>query len=120
MERAPRRTPYTTGYQYDLNGKVTQITYPSGDVVNITRTTDGLATAMSFTPHGGTARTVISSVAYEPFGPLASLTYGNGLNLTRGYDQDYRLTGITLAPATGSALMNVTYGWQADGRGPKG
>jgi RHS repeat-associated protein len=109
-------TPFTTGYQYDRNGKVTQIAYPSGDVVNITRATDGLATAMTFTPHGGTAQTVIAGAAYEPFGPLASLTYGNGLNLTRGYDQDYRLTGITLAPATGSALMNVTYGWQADGR----
>ena len=60
--------------------------------------------------------TFLSNAVYEPFGPLQSFSYGNGLNLTRSYDADYRLTGITLAPATGAALLNLGFSWQTDGR----
>ncbi len=109
-------TPFTVGYQYDANGKVTKITYPSGDAVNITRTTDGLITAISVPPTGGPSTTFVSGAVYEPFGPLQSFGYGNGLNLTRAYDADYRLTGITLAPASGAALLNLGFSWQTDGR----
>src|SRR5690606_5684060 len=49
------------------------------------------------------AVTLASGVTYEPFGPLASLTYGNGLVMTRSYDANYRLTGI----ATQSGIATV-------------
>ena len=68
------------------------------------------------TPAGGSSTTFVSNANYEPFGPLQSFGYGNGLNLTRAYDADYRLTGITLAPATGAALLNLGFSWQTDGR----
>ena len=32
-------------------------------------------------------------LGYQPFGPLKSLTWGNGLTLSRSFDQSYRLTG---------------------------
>jgi hypothetical protein len=35
--------------------------------------------------------TLASSVAYQPFGPLQSLTYGNGLSLWKTFTQDYDL-----------------------------
>jgi YD repeat-containing protein len=102
-------SPFTVGYAYDANGRVIQVTYPSGDVVNLTRTTDGLVTAVTETlASGGAAQPIASNVAFEPFGPLAGLTYGNGLVLTRAYDQDYQLTGLSTAPASGPALLNVT------------
>ena len=81
-----------------------------------TRATDGQITGVTFTPHGGSAQSIASGVTYAPFGPLTGFTYGNGLNLTRAYDQDYRLTGLTVAPTTGAAAVNLTFAWQADGR----
>jgi len=50
-------TPLTVGY--DANGKVVQITYPSGDVVKVARTTDGLITAITETPSGGIFRLLL-------------------------------------------------------------
>ena len=92
------------------------LTYPLGDVLNVTRTPDGLVAAMAWTPSGHAAQTLVSNVSYEPFGPPAGLAYGNGLNLGRSYDEDYRLTGVDLAPTSGAAPLNVSFGWQADGR----
>ncbi len=76
----------TAQYGYDANGKITSITYPSGDVVGFTRTTDGLVTAVTETLAGHGAVNLATGVAYEPFGPLASLTFGNGLTLTQAWD----------------------------------
>ncbi len=56
------------------NGKITSITYPSGDVVGFTRTTDGLITAVNETLAGHGAVNLLTGVAYEPFGPLAKPT----------------------------------------------
>ncbi len=109
-------TPFTVGYGYDENGKVTKITYPSGDVVSIARTTDGLVTGVTQTPSGGSAQTIASAVTYEPFGPPAGFTHGNGLVLNRTYDADYRLTGIAVAPASGAATLGLGFNWQPDGR----
>ena len=109
-------TPLTAQYGYDSNGAVTQITYPSGDTVNYGRTTDGLVTGVTFTPHGGSLQTIASGVTYEPYGPIAGLTYGNGLILSRAYDQDYRLSNLTVGPSSGSPVINLGFTWQNDGR----
>src|ERR1022692_1223322 len=45
----------------------------------------------------------------------AGVAYGNGLNLARTYDADYRLTGIDVA-AGGTTIYNLGFGWQAGGR----
>jgi len=105
---------YTVGYGYDANGQVTQITLPSGRAVSFTRATDGLVTAISTTPAGGSAQTLASGVTYEPYGPLAGLTYGNGLVLSRSYDQNYWLSRIQVTNGT-TASLDLSYGRDADG-----
>jgi hypothetical protein len=40
--------------------------------------------------------TLASSVAHQPFGPLAGLTYGNGLTLTRTFTQDYLIDTLSV------------------------
>jgi len=109
-------TPFVVSYVYDANGKVIQITYPSGDVVNVTRSTDGLVKKVTETPSGGAQENIAVDVTYEPFGPLASLTYGNGLNLTRSYDKDYRLKETTVAPTSGAAVLDLGFSWRLDDR----
>ncbi len=50
------------------------------------------------------------NVSYLPFGPMTSLTYGNGLNASNSYDQDYRLSsqsvGNVFAQNYGYDLVN--------------
>jgi RHS repeat-associated protein len=56
---------------------------------------------------------VVTGVKYLPFGPFTSLTYGNGIQETRGYDGDYRLTN--LADAGTAKLLGLSYGYDAAG-----
>jgi RHS repeat-associated protein len=63
---------------------------------------------------GSSAVTVASSITYKPFGPLAGLTFGNGLVLTQGYDQDYQLTGIGAANG-GTTIQYLTNGFDPAG-----
>lgn len=69
----------------------------------------GRVTAISAQPSSGTSTSVVSNIAYEPFGSHTALTYGNGVAESRGFDQDCRLTGIT---DTGtSTLQNLSYAY---------
>jgi RHS repeat-associated protein len=55
----------------------------------------GRITSVTEKPSGGASATVVSSVAYEPFGPDAGFRSGNAGQETRSFDQGYRLTNIT-------------------------
>ncbi len=100
---------FTTAYEYDLAGVLTQITLPSGREIDYTLNgnaqVSGVAADMN-----GSATTLASSITYLPFGPLTSLTYGNSKTLSATYDQDYRPTNRTV-----SGLFNHTYDTDADG-----
>lgn len=109
-------TPYTTTWTYDANGKVIGIGYPSGDALTYSRTTDGLVTTISFTPHGGSQQTAAHNVTFEPYGPVTGLVFDAGATIGRTFDQDYRLTRLTTSPTSGSAWLDESFGWQADGR----
>jgi YD repeat-containing protein len=56
---------------------------------------------------------VVSNVAYEAFGPVASWSWGNGTLHSRSYDQDGRITGIATNHANG---INLAYGYDAASR----
>ena len=107
---------YNVAYTYDANSKLTQITYPSGRIVTVTRATDGLITGVTTKLNSGSsAQNVATGVTYAPFGPLTGLTYGNGLALARTYDQDYHLTRIQVT-ATGVTALDLGFQYYSDGR----
>ncbi len=56
---------------------------------------------------------IASGVTYEPFGPLASLTYGNGLALAVTYDEDYQPS--TRAVTGVATVQSLSYGFDAAG-----
>jgi RHS repeat-associated protein len=95
---------YTTGYQYDGNGNLEVLTYPSGRTVRYVYDDADQPTDVLTTSPGGAEQTVASSISYYPFGPSASMTHGNSLVRTAGYDLQYRVTNIQ----TGSA-QDLTY-----------
>ena len=99
---------FTTQYSYNPAHRVSSITTPQGTLVVYTRDPQtGRITGVTYTPKGKTPITLVSKVTYYPFGPVASITYGNGRVLTRSYDQDY-VVGSISDPATGG--LALTFG----------
>ncbi|MFK2931886.1 RHS repeat-associated core domain-containing protein [Dyella agri] len=88
-------TTDTTGYAYTAAGRLSGMVYPSGTLTTYTRDSDGRIQGLSVTPPNGTASTAVSSVTYQPFGPVSGYTLGNGQAVTRAYDANYRLTDLT-------------------------
>jgi RHS repeat-associated protein len=83
---------YTVGYAYDADDNITQITYPSGRIVTYARDSLGRISGVTTKKDTSSATvTLASDVAYQPFGPLQSLTYGNGLTLWKTFTSDYLL-----------------------------
>jgi len=106
---------YNVAYGYDANGQVTSITYPSGHIVTYTRASDGKVTAVSAKPSAlGSSTNIATSVAYAPFGPLTDLTYGNGLVLERGFDQNYWQNALVVS-APGVDRLDLQYTRNANG-----
>jgi RHS repeat-associated protein len=107
---------YAVHYAYDRNGLVTGMTLPSGRTVTITRAADGLVTDITTkaTPTSA-SETIVSGVAYRPFGPLQGLTFGNGLALTRTFDQNDWLGRIEVK-ATGVTSLDLSFGRNDNGQ----
>jgi RHS repeat-associated protein len=100
---------YTTSYSYDLANRVTQIVYPSGRIVNYTYSTSGYLTQVDTKPSsGGTDTVLASSITHQPFGPIASLSYGNTLSQTNTWDDNYWLDDIVTSNGT-THIQNLTY-----------
>jgi len=89
---------YVTQYSYDMNGNLKTLTDPSGEVTVYNFTNDKAVSVLNG------AANLATNINYKPFGGISSLTYGNGLAGSIGYDNQYRVTGMT----AGSAL-NLSY-----------
>ncbi|HTV83817.1 MAG TPA: RHS repeat-associated core domain-containing protein [Dyella sp.] len=85
----------TTGYALTNAGRLSGIVYPDSTLVSYSRDGDGRITGISVTPPSGSAGTAVSAVTYQPFGPVSGYTLGNGQQIARTYDANYRLTDLT-------------------------
>jgi RHS repeat-associated protein len=98
-----------TSYTYDAASRTASIKYPSGATAAYSRDTMGRVIGVTMKPSGaGSAMPVLSNIAYQPFGPVSGLTFGNGISGTRSFDLDYRLTNLT-----DGNVQNLTYGYNA-------
>ncbi len=106
-------TTLPTAYTYDPASRVASITYPSGWTVSQTRDIMGRIWQLPVaTPSAASVGNAITNATYEPFGPLYTLTYGNGANEARSFDLDYRV--LSLTDAGTSALQNLSYSYDAN------
>jgi RHS repeat-associated protein len=99
----------TTAHGFDAAGRTSTITYPSGTAVSYTRNNMGRITAVSATPYRGSATNVATSIAYNPFGPVSGLSFGNGITGTYAYDNDYRTTSRIDAATANYLKLAYTY-----------
>jgi len=96
-------------YRYDDADQIKSIVYPSGRRVNYVRDTAGRIASVTTTV-GGQTNTLAGTIGHLPFGAVKDLTFGNGLVLSRLFDQDYRLTGQALG-----TLQNLAYAYDPAG-----
>jgi YD repeat-containing protein len=100
----------------DLAGNVTQMTYPSGRIVSFSRDSFGRISGVTTKKDSGSSTvTLASSVAYEPFGPLKSLTHGNSLVLSKTFTQDYQIDAILVQDtSTSTTVLDRSYAFGDD------
>ncbi|HEY2344939.1 MAG TPA: RHS repeat-associated core domain-containing protein [Xanthomonadaceae bacterium] len=100
-------TAFQTNYAYDLAHHLTQVTTPKSTIITYARDAIGRVIGVTYKLSGGTTKTVVSNVTYYPYGPVASITYGDGRVLNRSYDQDYVVSSIS---DTGTGGLNLGFG----------
>ncbi len=95
LKRKVQTTPgsvLTTTYTYDVADRLATMTYPSGLVVTYARSQAldiyGRITSVSVS-RGSFSLPLLSGVAYEPYGPVKQLNFGNGETLNKAWDQNY-------------------------------
>ena len=87
-----------TSYHYDAEGRLIGMTYPSGREVNYTLDLAGNVVQIN-TLFDGQTDNLADNIQHLPFGPMTALDYGNGLSLSRAFDQTYRLLNQSIVRA---------------------
>ncbi|WP_162140742.1 RHS repeat-associated core domain-containing protein [Arenimonas oryziterrae] len=106
----------TVGSTYNSTGRLVAMTYPSGAIVTYLRDANGQITGITAKPTAVAAQiSLVSSVAYLPFGPLNTLTFGSGRVMTKAYDQNYGIDKVSDSGVDGlsedftlNAVGNIT------------
>lgn len=103
------------GWSYDLADRIVQASYPSGREVAYARDTKGRVIEVKTRPgSSGAWTTLATNMTYEPFGPLKSADYGNGLKLSQDWGSDRRLASKRLYTASGTDVWHLSYGYDGD------
>ncbi|MCX4026346.1 RHS repeat protein [Endozoicomonas sp. SM1973] len=113
IETSSQSIQQSIGYQYNINNQLTQVTYPSHLKVNYQRNNEGQITGVTAQWGAGeTAQTIelAKNITNQAFGPMTSLTWGNGLTLNRQFNLDSQLTQQTIA-----GLQQLNYKYDPNG-----
>lgn len=94
---------FSVGYQYDLAGNITRITYPGGKQVNYTY--DALNRMKTVADWNNQ----VTTYNYRDDGLLLSTRLPNGVTTTYTYDAAGRQTGLSTKRANGTTIAEYTY-----------
>jgi RHS repeat-associated protein len=103
-------------YTYDAAGSITGMVYPSGRRVSFARDAAGrISGVVTYQNSASAAQTIASAVSWYPFGPVASVTFGNSLIANYTLDTDYRTTRIQVGPSgSAGATLDRTLSWTGE------
>ncbi|HAL21981.1 MAG TPA: RHS repeat protein [Stenotrophomonas sp.] len=102
----------TLRYAYSKAGRLTALTYPDGSVADYVRDPLGRISQVGLTRPGQARQVVVDNVTYAAFGPATGWSYGNGRQLQRPLDLDYRPQAVH-DPAAGG--LSLSYGYDPVG-----
>ena len=98
----------TVSYAYNTAGQLATLTTPSGQQIGYSYSNNRIAgIAINGTP-------LISAAITEPFGPLSTWQWGNGLVMLRVYDADGRITSWEYR--NGTSVLRNDVSWDVAGR----
>ncbi len=101
-------------FHFDSANRLIQIIYNNARIVTYTRNALGQIVQVQMQKNSGAAvQTIVSNVTYEPFGPIKSITYGNGITTTFAHDQDYHVNRVT---TTSTPAWDYVYSYDAASR----
>lgn len=103
---------FSVRYQWSLAGQLLGMVYPDGTAVDYSRNALGQVSGVGVTRPAQTRQVLLDSASYQPFGPVAGWTYGNGRTMVRSVDQDYRPMAIHDSSAGG---LSLGFGYDAVG-----
>ncbi|QZN79691.1 DUF6531 domain-containing protein [Stenotrophomonas sp. DR822] len=98
----------TLRYAYSKSGRLTALTYPDGSVADYARDAQGRISQIGLTLPGQARQVAVNNVTYSAFGPATGWTYGNGRQLQRPLDLDYRPQAVH-DPAAGGLSLGYGY-----------
>jgi RHS repeat-associated protein len=101
-------TRYNQAYDYDRNGQLVAQQYPSGRRVSYHYDAQGRLATVD-TQLNDRSENVLTHMRHQPFGPLATLGYGNGTQLQIGQDTNYRIRTQHLVNAANDPLYHRGY-----------
>ncbi len=101
---------HVTGYTYSPGGRLIGMTYPGGLTVNYELDPATGRPERVTAEFNGENLGVADGMTHLPFGPLETMTLGNGLRVVKAFDQLYRVTSV----ATGQ-VMDLAYLYYANG-----
>lgn len=132
-------------YGYDANSNRTVIGYPGSVTARYGHDFADREASLEIQVGSGAPQPIVAEAGYKPFGPLASLAFGNRLSESRSFDPRYRPSGIdvpglldqvyetdgvgnirTIDRAVGADRFFATYAYQepqyflTEGNGPWG
>jgi YD repeat-containing protein len=90
-------TAALVSYAYDLNNRITQITYPWGRIVQYAYDTKGRVSLVQTKATSAitTWTAIASGYTYEPFAAVDAITLGNGLSVAKIWGADGLITSCT-------------------------
>lgn len=97
-------------YTYDKNGNRATTGYPGGVTATWTHDFADRQSTLAVQDGANPPQPLATATSYKPFGPLASLTLGNGLTETRSHDTRYLPSGITVPGLLDWAYANDDVG----------
>ncbi len=107
---------YTTSYQYNAGDGLTQVTYPSGRVVQLGYDAVGhvCEVAPSTSGCGTAASPYATGYAYNASGQLTGFNYGNGVSASYSYSANRsQLSSLSYAKGT-QTLFKLNYFYNLD------
>ncbi|MEX2497984.1 MAG: hypothetical protein WD397_03800 [Wenzhouxiangellaceae bacterium] len=99
---------YITGYEYDLEDRITAIVYPSGRRAEYDRDILGRVTEVR-AEVAGQMQPILTDIQYRADGQIVAATFGNGLVEGREYDLQRRLTHQILVDGAGLIVDERNY-----------
>ncbi len=85
---------FATEYLYDANGRVSDIVYPSGNIVSYGYDSLSRINSVDLTEVGEALQNLITDITYHPFAGIETITYENAMTVTIGNDLDGRVSNV--------------------------